>query len=183
MFHGIVQGEFQKQVLVVISWYSSGTGARLMGGMLERWSQFIFRRLVPAFAVAGLLASAVAAGVIHPQVVAAEAPTSEWIRQFGGALDDHVRGISADANGVYIASWTDGAPCIHKYDASGAVGWLRLCNEGTPKYEVKEAVAISACSSGIYVTGDARNVETAETGLGFVRKYNFESTENWTSPV
>ncbi|MFL5807536.1 MAG: PKD domain-containing protein [Roseiflexaceae bacterium] len=114
-----------------------------------------------------------------------------WTRQFGTTSSDDVRGIAADASGVYVVGYTVGTfpgqtspgggdAFIRKYDADGNELWTRQF--GTTASDI--AAGISADASGVYVAGLTSGTFPGQIRVGdwdgFVRKYDASGIEVWT---
>lgn len=115
-----------------------------------------------------------------------------WTRQFGTAANDYTNGISIDASGVYVAGYTDGTlpgqssfgdrdAFVRKYDSDGTELWT--LQFGTELED--QARSISVDATGIYVCGYTYDALPGQTSAGatdaFVRKYDLNGTELWTS--
>ncbi|TLZ60410.1 MAG: hypothetical protein E6K13_08345 [Methanobacteriota archaeon] len=114
-----------------------------------------------------------------------------WTRQLGTPQEDKATGVAVDASGVYIAGRTAGTfpgetsagnwdAFLGKYDADGAVLWIRQF--GTGSYEVLNGVAVDA--TGVYVAGWTQGTFRGQTSAGaddvFLRKYDGASNIIWT---
>jgi hypothetical protein len=115
----------------------------------------------------------------------------QWIRQFGTPGFDELRGVFADATGVYASGNVDGAlpgqthegmfdAFVRKYDLDGNELWTRQF--GTANRDISNR--ISGDDSGIYAVGRTDGALPGQTfaGVGdaFVRKYDFDGHELWT---
>ena len=111
-----------------------------------------------------------------------------WTRQFGTSTVDFARGVSAAADGIYVAGYTgsDAFPgensdaFIRKYDPDGNELWIRQF--GTPGDD--RAWSVSATADGVYVAGGTSGTFPGQTNLGsadaYVRKYDVDGNEIWT---
>jgi uncharacterized protein (TIGR03437 family) len=93
-----------------------------------------------------------------------------WTRQFGAAGDDDVRGVAADATGVYVGGVSvSSLPVgyLRKYDPLGNLLWVR-----SPSAAV-QSVAVSG--GGVYI---ALISSPAGKGRSLV-KYDADGTELW----
>lgn len=128
-----------------------------------------------------------------------------WARQFGSPGDDAALAVHADATGVYVAGYTEGAlpgqamagkrdAFIRKYDGNGNELWARQFGSAART----EIHGICGHASGVYVVGEAYGAlpgqaAIAERGGGyrpggrtrrpdaFVRKYDRGGNELWTA--
>jgi hypothetical protein len=114
-----------------------------------------------------------------------------WTRQFITSSRDKVRGIAADATGVYLAGATTGVfpgqqasgnldAFVRKYSADGSELWTRQF--GTDRVEFAFGVAVH--ESAVYVTGWTSGAFPGESSQliadGFVRKLDADGTHIWT---
>ena len=114
-----------------------------------------------------------------------------WSRQFGTSAVDTVLGAAADAGGVYVVGYTDGAlqgasagssdAFVRKYDPDGNVVWTRQFGGAA----LDHALAAAVDATGLYVAGfvemTALPGQTLAGGAdAFVRKYDFNGNELWT---
>jgi hypothetical protein len=114
-----------------------------------------------------------------------------WTRQFITTPSDKVRGIAADATGVYLAGSTSGVlpgqqaagnvdAFIRKFGPDGSELWTRQF--GTDRVEF--AFGVSVHQSAVYVAGWTGGVFPGEssqfTSDGFVRKLDADGTHLWT---
>jgi hypothetical protein len=129
--------------------------------------------------------------IFSSQVMADNALPAEWIAQFGTGSADYAVGMSVDASGLYVAGTTYGVfpgqtgagsadTFVRRYDLDGSENWTCQLGTGSDDY----AVGISVDTTGVYVAGTTYGVFPGQTGAGstdvFVRKNNFDGTENWT---
>ncbi len=111
-----------------------------------------------------------------------------WTREFGTAGLEWPYSVSADATGVYVAGWTDGAfpgypnaglldIFVRRYGPDGNEAWTRQF--GTPN--IDGAFAALATGSGVVVAGALDEVEYSyDAGDAFARGYDADGTEAWT---
>ncbi len=114
-----------------------------------------------------------------------------WTRQFGSADHDQVKGVAADATGVYLAGLTDGTlsgqtssggrdAFARRYDANGNEDWTRQF--GSSGLDQADGIAINA--TGVYLAGRAGGALPGQTSSGgsdaYVRKYDVTGNEVWT---
>jgi hypothetical protein len=114
---------------------------------------------------------------------------SKGLKQFGGLRDQVVSGLAADkttgdivvvASSLTVAGDKD--VLLGRFAANGDEKWLQqLVSSGD---ETPKAVAISACSCGIYVTGSLSGVLQANTSFGgidlFLLKYDDFGVLQWS---
>jgi hypothetical protein len=122
-----------------------------------------------------------------------------WTRQFGTTGTEHVQGIVASSDGVYVVGETNGALpgqinaggfdlFVRKYDFNGNELWTRQF--GTASDDTMGAFGadaggdhVAADGSGVYVTG-ATGGTLGSSNLGnldaILRKYSHEGAELWT---
>jgi hypothetical protein len=116
-----------------------------------------------------------------------------WTRQFGTSADDFANALVASDGAIYVAGSTDGTlpgqtpaggsndAFVRKYDSAGNELWTRQF--GTSGSD--PANAIAADPTGVYVAGSTTGSLSGQTSGGefdgFVRKYDFEGSEIWTS--
>ena len=114
-----------------------------------------------------------------------------WTVQFGTAENDNIAGVAADATGVYVVGYTNGAfpgstnlgssdIFIRKYDTNGNVAWTQQF--GTTGADIAGAAAVDG--AGVYVTGKVAGALPGQTRVGgddvFIRKYDLAGNETWT---
>ncbi|MBK5293860.1 MAG: SBBP repeat-containing protein [Acidobacteriia bacterium] len=115
----------------------------------------------------------------------------QWTVQFGTSSKDSVKGLAADATGVYVVGATDGTlpgqtsiggtdAFVRKYDTDGNELWTRQF--GTAR--VDEALGAALDATGFYVVGKVEQALPGQTYLNsndaFLRKYSPTGTEIWT---
>jgi uncharacterized repeat protein (TIGR01451 family) len=111
-----------------------------------------------------------------------------WTRQFGSPDGDQARGVFADTTGVYIAGLTQGAfpghtfagdvdAYVRKYDPNGIEVWTRQF--GTSGTDA--ALAASGDASSVSVAGLLGIGETKSDIEAFVRKFDANGNELWTT--
>lgn len=118
--------------------------------------------------------------------------TLQWTRQFGTTLDDYIHGVFADSSGVYVAGHTYATlpgqssagnydAFLRKYDANGSEQWTRQF--GTALNDYSRGVSVDF--TGVYVAGYTNGTFPGESSAGgydaFVRKYDANGSEVWTS--
>jgi PKD repeat protein len=123
--------------------------------------------------------------------LAEEASLIDWTRQFGTSGGERAEAVTADTTGVYVVGFTGGAlpgqtylgsldAFVRKYNGDGSENWTHQF--GTTVEDFAMGVAVD--STGIYVAGYVDSALPGQTSVGgrdaFIRKYNFDSTENWT---
>jgi len=118
-----------------------------------------------------------------------------WTRQFGFVLPAADYAFSVDfAGNAYIAGWTNGAlsgemnaggadAFVRKYDSGGDVVWTKQFGSSADDH----ALAVSADSSGVYVTGRTYGSLSGQQPAGdadiFVRKYDGDGNVVWTKQL
>jgi hypothetical protein len=105
-----------------------------------------------------------------------------WTRQFGSDDEDIPYGLAANAEGVYLAGWAEGAlpgqthrgeddAFIHEYNSAGNVVWTTQFGTATEDY----AYDIGVTSTSVYLTGYTDGTLPGQTSAGgrdaFLRKY------------
>jgi uncharacterized protein (TIGR03437 family) len=118
-----------------------------------------------------------------------------WTRQFGTTVDDIAYAVAAGGGGVYVVGETGGTfpgqaqsfstdAFVRKYDPNGNELWTRQF--GTTGADFAFGVATDA--SGVYVVGETDGTLPGQTAAGtvtagdaFIRKYDHNGTELWTS--
>lgn len=108
-----------------------------------------------------------------------------WVKQFGSAAaaTDAVKGMAADATGVYALGTTNGALqgqtslgssdiILRKYGIDGTVQWTKQFGSSSQD----QGLAAAADGSGVYVAGIVG-------GDGLVRKYDQNGTELWSRTI
>lgn len=115
----------------------------------------------------------------------------QWTRQFGTASDDSIKGLAADATGVYVVGHTAGTltgqssagrtdAFVRKYDVDGNELWTRQF--GTSNDD--EALGAALDATGFYVVGSVQGALPGQSYLNsddaFLRKYTPTGTEVWT---
>lgn len=121
---------------------------------------------------------------------------SEMVAQFGSSENDYYNGIDADATGVYLSGFTEGAlpgqlssgandPFVRKLDFGLNEIWTRQF--GTSDDEVESSLGgarrgVSVDASGIYVTGVTAGEFGGQVGSGdvYLRQYDLVGDELWT---
>ncbi len=109
-----------------------------------------------------------------------------WDRRFGSLGSVWAVGIAANASGVYVAGSTllatgDVDAFVLEYDPAGVEGWVRVFGTSASDF----ARGIAADASGVYVAGSTFGSFTGQAPAGnadvFVRKYDNDGSELWTS--
>lgn len=115
----------------------------------------------------------------------------EWTRQFGTDSNDSVKGLAADASGVYVVGFTNGIlpgqtsagrtdAFVRKYDVNGNELWTRQFGSSN----VDEARGAALDATGFYVVGSVQGALPGQSYLNsddaFLRKYTPTGTEVWT---
>lgn len=115
-----------------------------------------------------------------------------WTRQFGTSGLDQAFGVVVESGAVYVIGQTTGTflgqvsvgsvdAFLRKYDANGTEVWTRQFGTVLPD----QALAVSADACGVYVAGQVGGTLPGQaSALGpdaFVRKYDAEGNEVWTS--
>ncbi len=139
----------------------------------------------------GFLLVLLLANAALPTTAWGQAPSVQWIQQFGSVGFDAASKVAVDSSGVYAVGMTGGAlpgqtwlggfdAYLRKYDAAGNVQWTRQF--GTGSDDIAESVAVDA--SGVYVSGLTLGTLPGETTAGgsdvFVRKYDLAGNVLWT---
>lgn len=114
-----------------------------------------------------------------------------WRRQLGSTGADRVTGVTARADGLFLAGSTDGVlldqepaggldAFVAKVDENGHQLWIRQFGSTLDD----EAVAVAANAKGVYVAGSANGAlpdgELLGEWDGFVRKYLPNGQQIWT---
>ncbi len=117
-----------------------------------------------------------------------------WTTQFGTSEQDNAFAVSTDSSGVYVVGITAGEfegetneggfdIFIRKYNTDGDEIWTTQF--GTSDDSNDEARGVSADSSGVYVAGLTTGTFPGQDSPGgddiFVRKYNTDGDEIWTT--
>lgn len=117
-----------------------------------------------------------------------------WTIQLGTPATDVVDGLAADANGVYVAAYTEGTlpgqtkqggidAVIQRYTSGGSAVWTRQFGAAGLHLDVATAVTLDA--TGVYVVGYTDGtltgaINTNQLADVFVRKYGFAGDTLWT---
>ncbi len=117
-----------------------------------------------------------------------------WTRQFGTSRFDLAHTVAADASGVYVAGFTQGAlpgqtgagsfdVFVRKFDTDGNEAWTSQF--GSTGSDIARSISVAA--SGVYVAGYSYGVLPGQTGGGgadaFVRMYDFDGNDTWTRQI
>lgn len=113
-----------------------------------------------------------------------------WTRQFSSKPDTYAKAIAADAQGIYIGGYTNGAfpgqsnaglidAFVARLDLEGNMVWVRQFGGVGDDY----AYAISINTSGIYVAGVTYDSLPGQPIVGgadvFICKYSFDGNNLW----
>lgn len=112
--------------------------------------------------------------------------TELWTREFGSGRREEALAVAVGTAAVYTAGDTtvttppydDGF--VAQFDGDGRPGWSRWI--GTERSDRASAIVVNA--SGVYVAGATEGALPGQPGAGdadgFLRKYDFNGSEEWT---
>lgn len=116
--------------------------------------------------------------------------TAMWTDTFGTLRRDEATAVFADASGVYVTGYTEGAMTsspnagsddvfVRRYDTDGTVLWT--VQSGTQNTD--RGQGITAHKDAVYVTGFMYGTlpgQQSGHSAAFVRKYDIDGNEQWT---
>lgn len=113
-----------------------------------------------------------------------------WTQQFGTSAHERAFNVAVQGSNIYVVGITNGPlqglqqgggdAYIIKYNASGAVVWIRQFGTGT--HDLANGVAVDA-SGNVYISGYTSGALSGVNAGGrdmFLRKYNSSGAHIWT---